>query len=147
MVAGVTLERAQRVEMMVRRSSDAQLELAQEVYELLKLGDWREQYASFIVYAVTELRMLPGRVRELLRMQRKLAGSELDSATASEIGWDRLRLIPLKTLQSLDRETVLEELASESVLSVRDKYCPRTPRHTPRQTCCSATVTPCGERH
>src|SRR4051812_31130827 len=114
-------ERAQNT---ARRVSDGQLELARDLAELEKSGAWREGNVSFTDHAMNKLRLLPGRSRELLRMQRTLDRLGIDHATACEIGWDKLKVISAKLCVE-NQETLLKDLKSENIQTIRDKYRPR----------------------
>ena len=128
----------ERMRLSARRASDSQLDEARMLAEMLHSGVWRERYATFEEYAIQDLQLLPGRVRELLRMERKLDEVGLDAATASEIGWEKLKTVSPK-LHVENRDAMLEVLASENILTVRDKYCPRVPGVRRRVSACAGT--------
>ena len=130
------------VKVATRRMSDWQLTTARMLLEAERSGEWRQQYASFDEYVSTELDLLPGWARELMRVQRKVEAVCLSPDEAREIGYGKLRTVASKMTPANSRE-VLADLRSTTIRAVRSKYCPSTPRKRPSSV---SSTTACHER-
>lgn len=134
-----------RMRAATRQASDGLLRIGRELVEARKTGMWREGYAAFAEYVDKVAQVLPGRARELVRVQRKLEALGIDAATAEEIGWEKLQAVSSR-LNAENRDAMLEDLKAETIETLRAKYCPRTLCHSRRQTSCAPQEPACRER-
>jgi len=139
---GALFEKAKRA---ARRMSDWQLEMGRMLLDVERSGEWRETYPVFEDYVVTELGLLPGSARELMRVLRKVEAIYLAPDEASAIGYGKLRAFSSKIYPGNSKE-VLEDLKANTILDVRTKYCPSRPRK-PRPSIAGSGAKPtCHER-
>jgi len=83
---GAVLEQAK---VAARKMSDWQLEMGRMLLDVERSDEWRQNYAAFDDYVATELGMLPGSARELMRVTRKLEAVSIDPEVASQIGYGK----------------------------------------------------------
>lgn len=120
-----------------RKVSDDQLNLGRILLRLQRTGRWRKNYASFDDYAMTELKLSPGQVRDLMRVQRTVEALGLTIEEASEIGFEKLRTVSTR-LSPGNSPEVLADLRTTTIQAVRSNYCPKTRRQRRPATGCTA---------
>lgn len=144
MVGDVEVRR-ERIKRAVRQISDGYLELAQDLVQEAKSGEWRGGYASFEQYVDTEYGIVVSLARELKRVQRTLEAVDLDPARARNIGWEKLKRVATK-LHSENRDAVIHDLESDTLATVRQKYCPVRPSQRTRPAISARRETACCDR-
>lgn len=131
---------------VARRWSDMQWEMAQILIDAEATGSWRERYVTFDQFVMDEMRIYPGMARELMWAKKRLNRLEIDAEVASIIGYVKVRTVAGK-MQPENCDAIVKDLETETLRSIRQKYCPVKPRNTLRQTPCGPKDQTCTDPH